>query len=178
MIFSAMRNWFQRYTAYKKQQIQVETQLLQNDDIGSPGVEAKLTLTPANNDVFQQYVIASVPVSEIEKTLKSRQAEDRSKTLLKAALLVNRYIERKAAECPSTDAARDYFLELITYLTHTVQVVRFVLSTDNAAYTIFEMLNDRGLELAPLDLVKNYPFSCAESYRAGSLRTLKNAGLK
>jgi hypothetical protein len=170
MIFSAMRNWFQRYTAYKKQQIQVETQLLQNDDIGSPGVEPKLTLTPANNDVFQQYVIASVPVSEIEKTLKSRQAEDRSKTLLKAALLVNRYIERKAAECPSTDAARDYFLELITYLTHTVQVVRFVLSTDNAAYTIFEMLNDRGLELAPLDLVKNYLFSCAESYRAGSLR--------
>jgi len=170
MIFSAIRNWFRQYSAYKKQEVQIETQLLQTDDIGASGVEPKLTLTPANNDVFQQFVINAVPVSDIEKAIKDRQSEDRNKTLLKAALLINRHIERRAAEFTTTDAARDYFVDIIRYLTDTVQVVRFVLSGDNAAYTIFETLNDRGLELAPLDLVKNYVFSRAESYRAGSLR--------
>ena len=170
MIFSAIRNWFRRYSAYKKQEIQVETQLLQTDDIGASGVEPKLVLTPANNEIFQQFVIAAVPVSDIEKAIKNRKSEDRNKTLLKAALLINRHIERRAAEFSSTDGARDYFVDLIRYVTDTVQIVKFVLSSDNAAYTIFETLNDRGLELAPLDLVKNYVFSRAESYRIGSLR--------
>jgi hypothetical protein len=170
MIFGAIRNWFRQHSAYKKQEIQVETQLLQNEDIGASGIEPKLILTPANNDIFQQFVIAAATVPEIERALKARAAEDRNKTLLKAALLVNRHIERKAAEFTSSEAARDYFVELIRYLTDTVQVVRFVLSGDGAAYTIFETLNDRGLALAPLDLVKNYVFSRAENYRAGSLR--------
>jgi uncharacterized protein DUF262/uncharacterized protein DUF1524 len=173
MIFSAIRNWFRQYSAYKKEEVQIETQLLQTDDIGASGIEPKLTLTPANNAAFQQFVTNGVPVSDIEKTIKDRQTEDRNKTLLKAALLVNRHIERRAADFPNTDAARDYFVELIRYLTDIVQVVRFVLSgdnADNAAYTIFETLNDRGLALAPLDLVKNYIFSRAESYRIGSLR--------
>lgn len=170
MIFSAIRNWFRQHSAYKKQEIQVETQLLQIEDIGASGIEPKLILTPANNDIFQQFVIVAATVPEIERALKTRPSEDRNKTLLKAALLVNRHIERKAAEFTNSDAARDYFVDLIRYLTDTVQVVRFVLPSENAAYTIFETLNDRGLALAPLDLVKNYLFSRAESYRAGSLR--------
>jgi hypothetical protein len=170
MIFSAIRNWFRQHSAYKKQEIQVETQLLQNEDIGASGIEPKLILTPANNDIFQRFVIVAATIPEIERAIKTGPSEDRNKTLLKATLLVNRHIERKAAEFTNSDMARDYFLELIRYLTDTVQVVRFVLSGDNAAYTIFETLNDRGLALAPLDLVKNYVFSRAENYRAGSLR--------
>jgi uncharacterized protein DUF262 len=67
-----------------------------------------------------------------------------------------------------------HFLDLIAYLRDTVQVVRFVLTDDNAAYTIFETLNDRGLDLAPLDLVKNYLFSRAEKYRQGSLKDFED----
>jgi hypothetical protein len=95
-----------------------------------------------------------VPIADIEKTLKDSRAEDRNRTLLRAALIINRHIEAKAASCTTADEARDYFISLIQYLTHTVQIVRFVLNGDEAAYTIFETLNDRGLELAPLDLVK------------------------
>lgn len=170
MIFSAIRNWFRQYSAFKKQELLVETQLLQFEDIGASVIEPKLILTPANNDAFQRYVIQAVPVSDIEKAIKERQSEDRSKVLLKAALLINRHIEGRAAKFSTTEQAKDYFVDLIRYLTDTVQVVRFVLSGDSAAYTIFETLNDRGLELAPLDLVKNYVFSRAETYRVGSLR--------
>jgi hypothetical protein len=170
MVFSAIRNWFRQHPNYKKQELLVETQLLQFEDIGASVIEPKLILTPANNEAFQRYVIQAAHLSDIVKTIKGRKSEDRSKVLLKAALLINRHIETKAATFNATDEAKDYFVELIRYLTDTVQVVRFVLPGDSAAYTIFETLNDRGLELAPLDLVKNYVFSRAETYRAGSLR--------
>lgn len=103
------------------------------------------------------------------KALKGRKSEDRSETLVKAAIHVNRYIERRADEFSTSEEAKDYFLAMLVYLSDRVQIVRFVLESDDAAYNIFETPNDRGLELAPLDLVKNYLFSHPEKYRAGSL---------
>lgn len=170
MIFSAIRNWFGQYSAYRKWELQIEDQLLGSNEVGSDTIEPKLTLTPANNVYFRKYVIDSVPVADIAEAIKGRQIEDRNKTLLRAALLVNRHIEKRAQEFPDTDSAKDYFFGLIRFLTDAVQVVRFVVNTDNAAYTIFETLNDRGLELAPLDLVKNYLFSRAERHRIGALK--------
>jgi hypothetical protein len=61
-------------------------QLLQNEDIGASVIEPKLILTPANNEVFQQFVITPATIAEIERTLKDRPTEDRNKTLLKATL--------------------------------------------------------------------------------------------
>jgi len=173
MVFSAIRNWFSQYTSFKKEEIQIDTQLLNNDDIGSEKIEPKLNLTPANNSYFQRYVIAAVPISDMEKTLRDRKSEDRNKTLLRAAIRINRHIESRAESFPSSESARDYLISLIQYMTDTVQIVRFVLNGDDAAYTIFETLNDRGLELAPLDLVKNYLFSRADRPGAGRLTDLE-----
>jgi hypothetical protein len=82
---------------------------------------------------------------------------------------MNKHVAEKADSFSSPEKAKDYFLRLLNYINDTVRVVEFVLPTDEAAYTIFETLNDRGLELAPLDLVKNYLFSKAEKFRPGSL---------
>ncbi len=152
--FQRNRNWL-RQNNFTDAEIKINVQLLTTDDIGGPGVEPKLRLTPANNETFQKYIISASHIAEIEKAEKATPKEDRNKTLLKAALLVNRYAESKAAEFPSIPAAHDYFIELITFIRESVQVVRFVVNRDDAAYTIFETLNDRGLELSPLDLVKN-----------------------
>ena len=82
MIFSAIRNWMRLYEAYDKPVFQIETQLLQTDDIGGSGAEPKLILTPANNTYFQQYVIEAVPTSAIVKCLKDRSVQDRKKYFL------------------------------------------------------------------------------------------------
>lgn len=88
-------------------------------------------------------------------------------------LYINRYIVKRAELCGNAEAAKDYFVNLVKFLTDTVQIVRFIVRGDEAAYTIFETLNDRGLDLAPLDLVKNYLFSRAERHRVGGLRDLE-----
>ena len=168
MIFSAVRNWFAGFGEYNTWQHQVQ-EYLGSRELGSEETEPRLSLTTANNEAFQRYVIEAIPPSEIIKALKDGRCNDRSATLLNAAIWVNRYIERRAAELGSAETAKDFFLGLLKYLSNSVQIVRFILKTDDAAYTIFETLNDRGLELAALDLVKNYVFSHAEKYRKGSL---------
>ena len=168
MIFSAIRNWLAAFSEFSEEHKQV-SDYLGSKELGSTKVEPKLTLTNANNAAFQKYVTSSVPLAEMEKAFRTKAAGSRSETLLKAAIDVNKHIAAKAASLSTPEAAKDYFIELLLFLTHKVEIVRFALSSDAAAYTIFETLNDRGLELSPLDLVKNYLFSQAEKHRSGSL---------
>ena len=168
MLFSAIRNWLGGFSEFQEWRHQVG-EYLGSRELGASQVQPKLTLTNANNEAFQRYVTASVPLSEIEKALRAKAVNNRSDTLLKAVIDVNRHITMQAAIYSSPEEAKDYFLKLLQFLTHKVEIVRFALTSDAAAYTIFETLNDRGLELSPLDLVKNYLFSQAEKYRAGSL---------
>ena len=110
-----------------------------------------------------------MPLAAMERSIREKEVDDRSETLVRAAIFVNRHILNKASDLSNPEAAKNYFLSIVEYLSDHVQIVRFALSTDSAAYTIFETLNDRGLELAPLDLVKNYLFSQAEKHRNGGL---------
>ena len=168
MLFSAIRNWLALYSEFVDEYKQVND-YLGSKELGASKVEPKLTLTNANNAAFQKYVTSSVPLMEMEKALKTRSVNHRSETLLKAAIHVNKHIWSRAETFPGPEDAKSYFVSLLLFLTHKVEVVRFALNSDAAAYTIFETLNDRGLELSPLDLVKNYLFSQAEKHRAGSL---------
>ncbi|MDE2361189.1 MAG: DUF262 domain-containing protein [Hyphomicrobiales bacterium] len=173
MIFSAIRNWLGGYTSFQRAQTQIEERYLGDSDLGQTTIEPKLTLNAANNDVFRRYVIDAIPLADIERALKVCKKEDRNKALLSASLYLNQRIKNIADKFDSPDKARDYFLSLVQYITDTVQIVRLVVRGDDAAYTIFETLNDRGMELAPLDLVKNYLFSRAEKSKALSLRDLE-----
>lgn len=168
MLFSAIRNWLAPYSEFADELKQV-SDYLGSKELGATQVEPKLTLTNANNAAFQKYVTASVPLTEIEKALRNKSVGHRSETLLKAVIDVNKHISSKADTFSNPNDAKSYFINLLLFLTHKVEVVRFALSSDAAAYTIFETLNDRGLELSPLDLVKNYLFSQAEKHRVGSL---------
>jgi hypothetical protein len=50
---------------------------------------------------------------------------------------------------------------LVEYLEDGVKIVRFNVQSDVDAYTVFETLNDRGLDLSVLDLAKNHLFGRA-----------------
>lgn len=167
MLFSSIRNWLSGFSAYSALHHQVG-QYLGTQELGAADITPRLTMTAANNDAFQKYVIAAVPLAELAKA--PRSVNKRSKVLLEACLQINRHIARRAGELGSSDLAKDHFVSMLRFITDNVQVVRFVVGSDQTAYTIFETLNDRGLELSALDLVKNYLFSHAEKTRLGSLK--------
>ena len=170
MIFSAIRNWLKGYSAYHRAQMQIEQWYLGDSDLGADAMVPKLALNSAHNDLFRQFVIESVPLADIESAMKARYKEERHRALLEAVVYVNKHIQEIVSRHKTPDKARDYLIKLATYLTNTVQVVRLVVSGDDAAYTIFETLNDRGLDLAPLDLVKNLLFSRAERPKTSGRR--------
>jgi len=51
------------------------------------------------------------------------------------------------------DEALPCFLDWLLYNVHMVEIVTY---SDDDAYTIFETMNDRGLSLAPLDMLKGF----------------------
>jgi uncharacterized protein DUF262/uncharacterized protein DUF1524 len=167
MIISAIRNWLGGYSAFKKAQTQIEERYLGDSELGKTEIEPKLILNATNNDFFRRFVIEAVPIDDIADAVKAHQKEGRNRSLLEATLYVNRRVKEIADDFSSREAAKDYLLSLINYLTDTVQIVRLVVHGDESAYTIFETLNDRGMELSPLDLVKNYLFSRAEKTKGG-----------
>lgn len=173
MVLGAIRNWLGAYSSYHKAHTQIEERYLGESDLGEEEVRPKLVLNAANNDVFHRLVIKSVPLTDIERTLAGCKKADRNRALLEAATYINKRILNKAGIFENSDAAKDYFLRLVTYINDTVQIVRLVVSGDEAAYTIFETLNDRGMELSPLDLVKNHLFSRAERKGEQALRGLE-----
>ena len=65
-------------------------------------------------------------------------------------------------------------IKIVVYLRDQANVARLIVSSEAAAFTIFETLNDRGLELSPLDLVKNYLFGKAESHSKIRIRDMES----
>jgi uncharacterized protein with ParB-like and HNH nuclease domain len=68
--------------------------------------------------------------------------------------MVARYQEIEENFPPDiNDPALPYFLD---WLLNNVHVVEITAYSDDDAYTIFETMNDRGLSLAPLDMLKSF----------------------
>jgi uncharacterized protein with ParB-like and HNH nuclease domain len=68
--------------------------------------------------------------------------------------MVARYKEIEEQFPPDiNDEALPYFLD---WLLNNVHVVEITAYSDDDAYTIFETMNDRGLSLAPLDMLKSF----------------------
>ena len=68
--------------------------------------------------------------------------------------MVTRYKEIEENFPPDiNDAALPYFLDWLLNNVHLVEITAY---SDEDAYTIFETMNDRGLSLAPLDMLKSF----------------------
>src|SRR5665213_2895195 len=68
--------------------------------------------------------------------------------------MVARYREIEQTFPPEiTDDALPYFLDWLLNNVHLVEIMAY---SDDDAYTIFETMNDRGLSLAPLDMLKSF----------------------
>lgn len=174
MLISAVRNWLRKYSEYESSATKVQDRYLGDSGLDDDEVLPKLVLNSANNDYFYRFVSETRPISEVQSEIQTLRRGDRNKALLAAIVYVNSEVEKMASGFSDAGAAKSYLLDLVDYMTESVKIVRLIVSGDDQAYTIFETLNDRGMDLAPLDLVKNYLFSRAEKLRSrNGLRDLE-----
>lgn len=160
LILSALRQWL-RSRGHQTDADQVQGEFIAKRELGGAALEPRLVLNRANNPVFEKYVVGELPDDDINADLKKLRPHDPNRRLLEAALHCRLRIRELAANV-AKEPASEVLFRFTRFLEGNVKVVRLVVPNEANAYTVFETLNDRGLDLTALDLVKNYMFGRAE----------------
>ncbi|GAA5501652.1 hypothetical protein Dxin01_01388 [Deinococcus xinjiangensis] len=152
MIFAAIRNAWEKRLSGVKQAAQVSDLYLGNVDRATQKVIPKLTLNANNRRIFQEHILDGMDVANLGKLSKSDK-------LVHAAF--KRIEEHLDIYLKKSSDPLSQIVELEDFLSHKVQIITIETLDDSDAFIIFETLNDRGMDLAVADLVKNYLFSKA-----------------
>lgn len=129
----------------------IAAEYIATTDVMTLEKQARLTLNDIDNPLFDQIAVQSVP---LDKVTTSRT----SHTLLHTAkATLNERVRSIAVS--SGSRATDELLVWIEYFKKSVKVISVTVASHSNAFVIFETLNDRGLDLAISDLLKNYLFS-------------------
>ncbi|CAN5749313.1 DUF262 domain-containing protein [soil metagenome] len=162
IVLSAIRSWL------NARGLDLDATQIQNDYIatrrlGGQSWEPSLILNETNNDAFHRHVVSESPLQDIQEELKSLSRYDSNRDLLEAAVYCRNRIEQIASSETNTDSGARLLYALAEYLQDSVKVVRLNVQSEVNAYTVFETLNDRGLDLSVLDLAKNHLFGRARN---------------
>ena len=131
-------------------------------------VGSKLKLGELNNEFFEEYIVHdwNKSIEEKEDTVKKFKALDKynaSRQIKEAyEYSINRILKQIKDLDPNM--AIKEIKEIHDALLKSLEVVEIVVEQDADAFLIFETLNDRGLELSSVDLIKNRLFKNCSNY--------------
>ncbi len=138
----------------------IERSYLSTYDPDSDGERPKLTLNVEDNEVFTHCIIAP------PKTQARRGFPD--KPVGSTALLMDATLEAKSlvAKIVNTPRVSDQIARIkkwVKFLDNSAKMILVIVPDQSKAFTIFETLNDRGLKLSQVHLLKNYLYGRANS---------------
>jgi hypothetical protein len=118
---------------------------------------AHLRLIAADNGFYEKEILGRTVTT---KSTSRKKVNPRSHTRLENALrLASEHVESIVKQ---TQQPAQVLLDWVEYLRDKAKVIVVEVNDEGAAYTIFEVLNDRGLDLSVSDLLKNFVFRMAE----------------
>ncbi len=129
----------------------LQRRFLLNEDVWTKQLTPKLKLNEVDHDFFQRTVLQP-PNPERSKIKPSRDSHKRIQNANKLAS------ERVSKIVSGSNQPDQRLREWVDFLEKRALVIWVAVPDDLNAFTIFETLNDRGLDLAITDLLKNYLF--------------------
>ncbi len=125
-------------------------------------IGVKLKLGEANKEFFKNYIVDSWNKSDQEKDLIKKDFKNRNNLKVNMPIInayghICKVIENKMKNL-SASQAFSYIKEYHNTILDKFEVVEIEVENDVDAFLIFETLNDRGLELSAVDLIKNKLF--------------------
>jgi hypothetical protein len=173
IVFSALRAWFgTAQSAGSDTQAQLQYDFVGRKEYGDPTATPKLSMNMNNDDLFQEFVVNGSQLHLVKDRLKKTSKHDSNYQLLDAIGYSHDRISKLAQQ--NGEAAADVFNKLIKFLRDSVIVVRLTVPDESNAFKVFETLNDRGMDLSAIDLVKNYLFGLAYQQSAQSLKQIEH----
>jgi hypothetical protein len=173
IIFAAIRDWLTQYSDLKADAEKIQSWFIGSSELGATEPTPKLTLNTANNQIFLDYVVKSRAIEDLQKHIKNLKRQDPNQSLLEAIFYAHKRVREIVDSSKSPSENAKTLFDLVIYFRDKVRVVQLIVGSESAAYTIFETLNDRGVDLSPLDLVKNFLFGKAAEQSPISLRDIQ-----
>lgn len=151
MIYAAIRDYC---LTHGEPQIgtDIDAEFLQIKDKWTKAEDARFVLSDEDSLFFRRRVLATPQSAD---RARAKKTTDSHRRIAKAFEKIDKKISAIA------EAAAEPFEELHrweSFLEKTVKVLVLTVTDESRAYQIFETLNDRGLDLAIADLLKNYIF--------------------
>lgn len=161
MVYAAIRNWM-KTNGFDDEGTKIQDQFIGISEIGVAQDELRIVLNLNNQKLFQEIVVNQCSDALIEKRIDEAGKHSSDKKLAEAAALCRRNIVQ-LAEASGVDKKDQSIIlfRLAKYLRDNVQVTCLDVTEPENAYTVFESLNDRGIDLSVLDLLKNHVFRTA-----------------
>ncbi len=128
----------------------VKAEFLASTDRKTKEKEPKLILNEIDNQLYQELIENITSAADDSKY--SRQSHKR---LINAALRMLEYLKDLSQKSKDAEEELHTWLD---YIESNMKIIVVIAPDDSNAFVIFETLNDRGLELAISDLLKNYLF--------------------
>lgn len=156
MIYAAIRQWL-RDNGLDNEAAKIQNDFIGISEIGEEEDEPRIVLNINNRDLFQEIVVKPCADKVLETKLLNEGRHSSTRKLIEASLFCRKSINDLAEKQGSERKTQAGVLfQLAKYLRDRVQVNCLDVSAPENAYTIFESLNDRGIDLSVLDLLKNH----------------------
>jgi uncharacterized protein with ParB-like and HNH nuclease domain len=149
ILLVAIRNYFLSINENRKAW-KITNDFLISEDFKTDDDVPHLTLNETDDEFFYEYIL-----KENAKKYTTSKSTKSSHRRLYAAFLI---AQKKVQELVGTSDALKALADWIEYLKKSVRVILVEVPDYSNAFTIFETLNDRGLDLAISDLLKNFIF--------------------
>lgn len=159
MIFAAFRDYF--YDKSDPRVTQIETDYLFTREFKSQNLLPRLTLNATDALFFEHHVLSSPDSSERKSAQIGKKSPNSHRRIADAYRAIRsdlgKWIDSAKDPLDALDALR-------SFLETSAKVLTLEVATEANAYQIFETLNDRGLDLSVVDLLKNYLFGQASNH--------------
>lgn len=129
--------------------VSIKSDFLASTDRRTKEREPKLILNEVDNEMYQDLIDG---FDSVDSKKARRQSHKR---LIEAAKHCFDYLNKICIESKDSEEELHSWLD---YIESGLKIIVVTAPDDSNAFVIFETLNDRGLELAISDLVKNYLF--------------------
>ena len=129
----------------------IQSQYLARRDRRTLETQANVVLNESDNPFFQTAIVEN---GNIDATTGAHGR------IAKAKVIARGFVERIAEQSHEPVEALNDWLD---YIDNKAKVIVVNVSSEANAYTIFEVLNDRGIDLSIADLLKNYLFRISDT---------------
>jgi hypothetical protein len=158
LIYSAIRYWFHA-AGFVDDAKQINHDYLGVRRLGGD-YSSRMVMNQENRSAFEEAATSFPSDKELASAAQQAPKKSSNRLLLDAAVAARQWINRVAGERTSSnqEGAKELYA-LARFLDAKLKVVAVEVSSEVDAYVLFEALNDRGVALSALDLIKNYIFS-------------------